>query len=110
MYVLKNFETKIVIYFCLFQCVNVSARDVVEDLKALKQGRFKNGDKSPLISPSGRKNFESQSSPRIHAQLENSKDETSSTSSDKHEKDVNVLNRFELTIYNSVILVQINYL
>ena len=90
--------------------MNVSARDVVEDLKALKQGRFKNGDKSPLISPSGRKNFESQSSPRIHAQLENSKDETSSTSSDKHEKDVNVLNRFELTIYNSVILVQINYL
>ena len=75
--------------------MNVSARDVVEDLKALKQGRFKNGDKSPLISPSGRKNFDSQSSPRMHAQLENSKDETSSTSSDKHEKDVNVLNRLE---------------
>ena len=74
----------------------MSARDVVEDLKALKQGRFKNGDKSPQISPSGRKNFDSQSSPRMHAQLENSKDETSSTSSDKHEKDVNILNRENL--------------
>ena len=84
--------------------MNVSARDVVEDLKALKQGRFKNGDKSPLISPSGRKNFDSQSSPRMHAQLENSKDETSSTSSDKHEKDVNVLNRLEFFFLNLRIL------
>ena len=25
----------------IFQCVNVSARDVVEDLKAFKQGRYR---------------------------------------------------------------------
>jgi len=102
----------------IFQCVNVSARDVVEDLKALKHGRFRNSAKSPQqqsVSPSGgngsnaggRKKQQhmssstaanlddSQPSPRMHAQLEpaNNRDETSSTSSDKYEKDVNILNR-----------------
>ena len=27
----------------IFQCVNVSARDVVEDLKSFKQGRYRSG-------------------------------------------------------------------
>lgn len=82
----------------IFQCVNVSARDVVEDLKAMKHGRYRQSDKSPQISPGIRKpggspNYDPHASPRMHAQLENSKDETSSTSSDKYEKDVNILNR-----------------
>jgi len=87
----------------IFQCVNVSARDVVEDLKAFKQGRYRPAEKSPQISPNDVKpnnlspSYDgSQASPRMHAQLENSKekfDETSSTSSDKYEKDVNILNR-----------------
>lgn len=82
----------------IFQCVNVSARDVVEDLKAFKQGRYRpTGDKSPQMSPGDTKpDYEaSQVSPRMHAQLETRDkfDETSSTSSDKYEKDVNILNR-----------------
>ena len=89
----------------IFQCVNVSARDVVEDLKAFKQGRYRPADKSPQHSPNGvnpgplsSPSYDggSQASPRMHAQLETSKekfDETSSTSSDKYEKDVNILNR-----------------
>jgi len=82
----------------IFQCVNVSARDVVEDLKAFKQGRYRTAaDKSPQMSPGGNKQaFEgSQVSPRMHAQLESRDkfDETSSTSSDRYEKDVNILNR-----------------
>lgn len=82
----------------IFQCVNVSARDVVEDLKAFKQGRYRAAaDKSPQMSPSDSKEgYEgSQVSPRMHAQLEPREkfDETSSTSSDKYEKDVNILNR-----------------
>ena len=99
----------------IFQCVNVSARDVVEDLKSFKQGRYRQetpyllqeddsnnnicrlADKSPQISPSDMKpGYEgSQVSPRMHAQLEAREkfDETSSTSSDKYEKDVNILNR-----------------
>lgn len=89
----------------IFQCVNVSARDVVEDLKAFKAGRFRPNDKSPQMSPADSKpnnispSYDgSQPSPRMHAQLEGgiSKekfDETSSTSSDKYEKDVNILNR-----------------
>lgn len=89
----------------IFQCVNVSARDVVEDLKAFKQGRYRPPEKSPQISPSeGGKLGVSpsydggQSSPRMQVQLDGSnKDkfdtETSSTSSDKYEKDVNILNR-----------------
>ena len=87
----------------IFQCVNVSARDVVEDLKAFKQGRYRPAEKSPQISPNDVKpnslspSYDgSLASPRMHAQLENSKekfDETSSTSSDKYEKDVNILNR-----------------
>jgi len=81
----------------IFQCVNVSARDVVEDLKAFKQGRYRLAEKSPQISPNPMKpGFEgSQVSPRMHAQLEarDKFDETSSTSSDKYEKDVNILNR-----------------
>jgi len=81
----------------IFQCVNVSARDVVEDLKSFKQGRYRLADKSPQISPNDMKpGYEgSQVSPRMHAQLEAREkfDETSSTSSDKYEKDVNILNR-----------------
>jgi len=81
----------------IFQCVNVSARDVVEDLKAFKQGRYRLADKSPQISPNDMKaGYDgSQVSPRMHAQLEarDKFDETSSTSSDKYEKDVNILNR-----------------
>ena len=54
-------------------------------------------DKSPQMSPSDSKEgYEgSQVSPRMHAQLEPREkfDETSSTSSDKYEKDVNILNR-----------------
>jgi len=84
----------------IFQCVNVSARDVVEDLKALKHGgRVRSGPKSPGVSPGGRNSHHSpnsQASPRMHAQLEpkdKDKEETSSVSSDKYEKDVNILNR-----------------
>merc|ERR1719447_1854941 len=51
----------------IFQCVNVSARDVVEDLKALKSGRFRNTDKSPQVSP--RTNLSAEVSPRMQAQL-----------------------------------------
>ena len=29
----------------IFQCVNVSARDVVEDLKSFKQGRYRCGNR-----------------------------------------------------------------
>ena len=54
-------------------------------------------EKSPQISPNDMKpGYEgSQVSPRMHAQLEPREkfDETSSTSSDKYEKDVTVLNR-----------------
>ena len=32
----------------IFQCVNVSARDVVEDLKAFKQGRYRYCSLLPL--------------------------------------------------------------
>lgn len=88
----------------IFQCVNVSARDVVEDLKALKSGRFRNSDKSPQVSPGNPDlspgSYDAQSSPRMQAQLERGRGEggeeageTSSTSSDKYEKDVNILNR-----------------
>merc|ERR1719245_1043056 len=89
----------------IFQCVNVSARDVVEDLKAFKAGRFRPNEKSPQMSPADSKpnnispSYDgSQPSPRMHAQLEGGMnkekfDETSSTSSDKYEKDVNILNR-----------------
>merc|ERR1712227_445686 len=80
----------------IFQCVNVSARDVVEDLKAFKQGRYRVTDKSPQISPNDMKTgYEgSQVSPRMHAQLEarDKFDDASSTSSDKYEKDVKILN------------------
>jgi len=86
----------------IFQCVNVSARDVVEDLKAFKAGRYRPVEKSPQVSPSSGKGpspydtgSNGQVSPR--AQLETPKEkfdtETSSTSSDKYEKDVNILNR-----------------
>ena len=95
-------------------------RDVVEDLKAFKQGRFNPQAKSPQMSPADSKpnnmspSYDGsqvtgnicnimdvdllllQPSPRMHAQLEAGKekfDETSSTSSDKYEKDVNILNR-----------------
>lgn len=89
----------------IFQCVNVSAREVVEDLKAFKQGRYMPSAKSPQVSPAETGKAVSpsydgstgQASPRVQAQLSEQKEkfdtETSSTSSDKYEKDVNILNR-----------------
>jgi len=90
----------------IFQCVNVSARDVVEDLKAFKHGRSRYTEKRPQHSPNeievndlnpsfGETEESEQNSPRIHANLEIREkiEDTSSTSSDKYEKDVNILNR-----------------
>jgi len=82
----------------IFQCVNVSARDVVEDLKSLKNGgriRSKSSQVSPGTGNGRNQSFDGAHSPgsRMQAQLD-AKEETSSISSDKYEKDVNVLNRY----------------
>ncbi|XP_040570217.1 epidermal growth factor receptor kinase substrate 8 isoform X2 [Lepeophtheirus salmonis] len=105
----------------IFQCVNVRARDVVEDLKAFMndypvQNRFKSNH-SPHHPRHGRRQHEieddedeikisdlspfQESSSKIRsaaaaATVESSSNrfsETSSTSSDKYEKDVAILNR-----------------
>ncbi len=83
----------------IFQCVNVRAREVVEDLKAFMAGRGAGrghsshgteeiavADLPPYGGAGGGENM-----PRMQAQLGG--DETSSTSSDKYERDVTVLNR-----------------
>jgi len=86
----------------IFQCVNVRARDVVEDLKSLMRGgssrarrgdgpEIEVGDLSPYPDGGG-----NQESSRMQAQLgarSGNNDDASSTSSDKYERDVTVLNR-----------------
>jgi len=85
----------------IFQCVNVRSRDVVEDLKhfmsgASKRGRsggrhtpeypeIKMGDLSPY-----EESLERVQEPRLQVNRDN--DDASSTSSDKYEKDVKILN------------------
>merc|ERR1719412_2593237 len=89
----------------IFQCVNVRSRDVVEDLKhfmsgASKRGRsggrhtpdypeIKMGDLSPY-----EESLERVQEPRLQVNRGESglNDDTSSTSSDKYEKDVKILN------------------
>ena len=97
----------------IFQCNNVRARDVVEDLKSYMAGGHgtsrhrgrhtspefpdvKVGDLAPYDAEGGSMNGGRDH--RLQAQLETSgkraaDDETSSTSSEKYERDVAVLNR-----------------
>jgi epidermal growth factor receptor kinase substrate 8 len=94
----------------IFQCVNVRSRDVVEDLKHYMSGNKRNhnggggggrgrhspdfpeikvGDLSPYEG-----SLEGRGEPRLQAHRDQATgDETSSTSSDKYEKDVTFLNR-----------------
>merc|ERR1719400_1243129 len=88
----------------IFQCVNVRSRDVVEDLKHFMSGASKRGGgrgggrhtpdypeiKMGDLSPY-EESLERVQEPRLQVNREN--DDTSSTSSDKYEKDVNILNR-----------------
>ncbi len=88
----------------IFQCVNVRAREVVEDLKAFMRGKgppphhqhhgrheIEVGD----LSPYGDEGLEGHGGARMQAQLggERNFDDASSTSSDKYERDVGILNR-----------------
>ena len=87
----------------IFQCVNVRARDVVEDLKGYMSGRRNYGRRSAEIEVGDLPPFGVQSEVdgpggRMQAQLlesgsKKNYDDTSSTSSDKYEKDVTILNR-----------------
>eukprot|EP00096_Caligus_rogercresseyi_P009621 TRINITY_DN3292_c0_g1_i1.p1 TRINITY_DN3292_c0_g1~~TRINITY_DN3292_c0_g1_i1.p1 ORF type:complete len:550 (-),score=166.19 TRINITY_DN3292_c0_g1_i1:1137-2786(-) len=91
----------------IFQCVNVRARDVVEDLKAFmndypvpnrfKRGEFHDAEEEIKISDlSPFEEEENSSKIRAATAVESSSNrysETSSTSSDKYEKDVAILNR-----------------
>merc|ERR1719411_1807869 len=92
----------------IFQCVNVRSRDVVEDLKHFMNGARKhrgggNGHHMGRHSPEFPEikmadlspyegSLESRGEPRLQAHPRDG-DETSSTSSDKYEKDVAILNR-----------------
>merc|ERR1712012_1016749 len=93
----------------IFQCVNARSRDVVEDLKHFQNGARKhrggggNGHHVGRHSPDFPEikmadlspyegSLESRGEPRLQAHPRDG-DETSSTSSDKYEKDVTVLNR-----------------
>merc|ERR1719411_1482605 len=92
----------------IFQCVNVRSRDVVEDLKHFMNGARKhrgggNGHHVGRHSPDFPEikmadlspyegSLESRGEPRLQAHPRDG-DETSSTSSDKYEKDVAILNR-----------------
>merc|ERR1719507_769371 len=87
----------------IFQCVNVRSRDVVEDLKHFMSGASKRGGgrgggrhtpdypeiKMGDLSPY-EESLERVQEPRLQVNREN--DDTSSTSSDKYEKDVKILN------------------
>ncbi len=102
----------------IFQCVNVRAREVVEDLKSPHRrhggghGGGGGGIREHEIEVGDLQPYDSSGEPtRMHAQLsaqleeggrsgggggagrQSNFDETSSTSSDKYEKDVTVLNR-----------------
>ena len=92
----------------IFQCNNVRARDVVEDLKNYMSGghgnsRHRGGRQTspnfPEVNDTGGNSLleESGRDHRLQAQLDSGKrtvdDETSSTSSEKYERDVAVLNR-----------------
>merc|ERR1712018_499430 len=93
----------------IFQCVNARSRDVVEDLKHFQNGARKhrggggNGHHVGRHSPDFPEikmadlspyegSLESRGEPRLQAHPRDG-DETSSTSSDKYEKDVAILNR-----------------
>jgi len=91
----------------IFQCVNVRSRDVVEDLKHFMSGASKRGGGRGNGGGGGRhtpdypeikmgdlspyeESLERVQEPRLQVNREN--DDTSSTSSDKYEKDVKILN------------------
>lgn len=92
----------------IFQCNNVRARDVVEDLKNYMAGGHGNSrhrgarqtsPNFPEVNDTGGNSLpeESGRDHRLQAQLDSGKrvvdDETSSTSSEKYERDVAVLNK-----------------
>jgi len=91
----------------IFQCVNVRSRDVVEDLKhfmsgAEKRGRGRSGGRHTPEYPEIKmgdlspyeESLERVQEPRLQVNRESglNNDDTSSTSSDKYEKDVKILN------------------
>jgi epidermal growth factor receptor kinase substrate 8 len=89
----------------IFQCVNVRSRDVVEDLKAFMSGRARSGASHEIdvgdLSPYDAAGEPTRMQAQLSAHLEaggrrndgSNFDETSSTSSDKYERDVTILNR-----------------
>lgn len=87
----------------IFQCVNVRSRDVVEDLKHFMSGAKKHAQRSrgntspdyPEIKMGDLSPYEEslETQPhRLQAKTQQENDDTSSTSSDKYEKDVKILN------------------
>lgn len=103
-----------VLTFSLFQCQSISAIHLAEDLKALRNGKMitkyremlpavhQKGDKEQTPSKSGgglmmratpaSDYHQQQQQPDTDSELGGLNDETSSTSSDKYERDVTVLN------------------